>query len=64
MIETIKLACWECNAIYGADKAAPKCPNCGWVPDRLVLTRDDVWADPKTVVVGVPYEEAERRSVT
>jgi hypothetical protein len=29
---TIRLACWECNAIYASPRDEPQCPNCGWRP--------------------------------
>jgi hypothetical protein len=56
--DTIRLACWDCNAIYASPKDSPQCPNCGWKPQRLVLMRNGVWADPATVIVGVPYDQA------
>jgi hypothetical protein len=47
--ETIKLACWDCNAVYLSPKDKPQCPNCGWMPQKpLVLTKGDVWADSDT----------------
>jgi hypothetical protein len=56
--DMISLACWDCCAIYASPKNEPKCPNCGWVPKKLVPTKGDVWADPATVIVGVPYASA------
>jgi hypothetical protein len=50
--ETIRLACWDCCAVYASPKHDPRCPNCGWRPQELVLTSDGVWANPDTVVIG------------
>ena len=55
--DTIALACWDCCAIYASPKNEPQCPNCGWVPKKLVLTKGDVWADPAAVIVGVPLAD-------
>jgi hypothetical protein len=41
--DTIRLACWDCCAIYASPKNHPQCPNCGWIPERLVLTRGGEW---------------------
>ena len=59
--ETIKLNCWDCNAVYASPKDHPRCPNCGWVPEKLVQIRDGSWADPATVIVGVPYDDRTNR---
>jgi len=48
----IRLACWDCNAIYASPKDKLQCPNCGWEPTRLVHTADSCWADPAAVVIG------------
>jgi hypothetical protein len=57
MSEMIGLCCWDCCAIYATPKDHPRCPNCGWKPERLVRVRDGTWADPAHVVVGVPYSQ-------
>jgi hypothetical protein len=55
MSKTIRLACWDCFAVYASPQDEPCCPNCGWRPTSLVQTADGSWADPTSVILGTTW---------